>query len=172
MELSKENYPSPEDMESVYLNLSYLPLSLKLLLSKTFSAKDTSVQVASIGQAIIQQVRPKTVVIPLQIGLAVQMHQHFGSRFLVESLHNHGFCSSYGEVQKFERNVAFFHGTDIPELNDACESVFMQYSADNVDHNIRTIDGLNTFHGMGIIVAVTPKLTRRSIIPRLQDVSS
>ena len=38
----------------------------------------------------------------------------------------------------------------------------MQYTADNVDHNIRTLDGLDTFHGMGIVVSVkkvVPKCT-------------
>ena len=34
----------------------------------------------------------------------------------------------------------------------------MQYVADNVDHNIRTLDGSGTFHGMGIITAITPKI--------------
>ena len=33
-----------------------------------------------------------------------------------------------------------------------------QWSADNVDHNIGTLDGKNTFHGMGMIAAVTPNL--------------
>ena len=28
---------------------------------------------------------------------------------------------------------------------------FVQYVADNVDHNVCTLDGQNTFHGMGII---------------------
>ncbi|WAR17805.1 hypothetical protein MAR_032399 [Mya arenaria] len=37
------------------------------------------------------------------------------------------------------------------------------YVADNVDHNIRTIDGHGTFHGMGIIACVTPATS--SIVP-------
>ena len=28
--------------------------------------------------------------------------------------------------------------------------------ADNVDHNISTIDGKDTFHGLGIITTITP----------------
>ena len=32
----------------------------------------------------------------------------------------------------------------------------MQFVADNVDHSIRTLDGNNTFHGMGMIATVTP----------------
>ena len=41
----------------------------------------------------------------------------------------------------------------LPELPPG---LFLQWSADNVDHNSRTLDGRNTFHGMGIIAAVTP----------------
>ena len=43
----------------------------------------------------------------------------------------------------------------------------MQHVADNVDHDICTIDGLNTFHGMGIIATVTPKLTIRNHVPKI-----
>ncbi len=32
----------------------------------------------------------------------------------------------------------------------------VQYVADNVDHNVATLDGKGTFHGMGIIMTVTP----------------
>jgi hypothetical protein len=31
------------------------------------------------------------------------------------------------------------------------------YVADNVDHNVRTLNGLNTFHGMGVILATVQK---------------
>ena len=33
------------------------------------------------------------------------------------------------------------------------EDAFVQYSADNVDHNTCNIDGKGTFHGMGISMA-------------------
>ena len=36
------------------------------------------------------------------------------------------------------------------------QNAFVQWSADNVDHNIGTIDGKNTFHGMGMVASVTP----------------
>jgi len=39
-------------------------------------------------------------------------------------------------------------------LNGATSaSAFTQFIADNVDHNVCTLDGLHTFHGMGIIAA-------------------
>ena len=70
----------------------------------------------------------------------------------IDTLNSHGFCSSYSEVQQFSRNAAVHHYTDIPDLNGE----FVQYAADNVDHNVRTLDGKDTFHGMGIISTVTP----------------
>ena len=39
-------------------------------------------------------------------------------------------------------------GTDIKSLVDGC---FMQHVADNFDHNLRTLNGLNTFHGMALL---------------------
>ena len=44
---------------------------------------------------------------------------------------------------------------------------FVQLVADNVDHNIRTIDGSNTFHGMGIIATFTPGVVVQRAIPRV-----
>ena len=64
----------------------------------------------------------------------------------------------------YERSAAVALGTDIPNYRP--EQV-IQYMADNVDHNIRTIDGLNTFHGMGMIVSVTPGSQTSTRVPRV-----
>ena len=45
----------------------------------------------SIGQAIMQAARPRVLLAPLQIGLGVQLHHHFVSRFRIDSLHRLGF---------------------------------------------------------------------------------
>ena len=81
------------------------------------------------------------------------MHHHFGSKFLIDCLNSMGFCSSYSEVIRFERSAAKFQGTDLPNITS---NHFIQSVAENVDHNIVTLDGHNTFYGMGIIAAVTP----------------
>ena len=44
--------------------------------------------------------------------------------------------------------------------------------ADNVDHKMQTIDGKNTFHGMGIIVAVTPRVDGTTVLKRNAKLSS
>ena len=162
---SSDSYPTiTTDAES---HARYLPASLSTFLSVLNSEKNNTLKVASIGQAIVQAARPRVVIAPLQIGLAVQLHHNFASRFLIDTLHQHGFCSSYQEVQMFNKNAALSQGTDIPSFNGE----FVQYAADNVDHNTRTLDGHNTFHGMGMIAVVTPgtkhsrNVARRKVTP-------
>ena len=102
------------------------------------------------------------------------MHRHFGSRFLINSLNKHGYCASYNEVLNYERCAAVSQGTKIPGLNTLSSETkhFIQYIGDNVDHNSRTLDGRDTFHGMGIIVAATSRLDSHSVIPRLKNVAT
>ena len=92
-------YPSFGDDHSVCEQVQYLPPSLQNLLREIFKNKDGEMRVAPLGQAIIQAARPRTVMAPLQLGLAVQVHHRFGSRGLVETLHGLGFCVPYNEVQ-------------------------------------------------------------------------
>ena len=74
------------------------------------------------------------------------------------------FCCPHKTVRDFEKNVAVVDGTDI-EIN---ENSFIQYIADNVDHNICTLDGHGTFHGMGIIATSMPISKSTKVIPRIQ----
>ena len=103
---NNNSYPSPDGMESSGKNVEYLPKSLRIFLDNLFDGKEKPVPLASIGQAIMQQVQPKALIVTLQLGLRIQMHQHFVSRFLIDSLNQHGFCVSYSEVLKYERCTA------------------------------------------------------------------
>ena len=67
-----------------------------------------------------------------------------------------GYCASYSEVQRFEENAASSITPDILGQTDIYDNKMLLFAADNVDHNIVTIDGKGTFHGMGMIAAVTP----------------
>ena len=77
-------------------------------------------------------------------------------------IHKIGFCTSYKNVRKFERNAAVSQGIDIIDP----QGKFFQYAADNVDHQIRTLNGKNTFHGMGIILAATPEVKVIRKVPK------
>lgn len=61
-----------------------------------------------------------------------------------------GLCSSYYSVQLYEAS-AIVHSS--PKIDD---EAFVQFVFDNADHNIMTLDGLNTWHCMGGICCVTP----------------
>lgn len=98
---NKANYPSSETLANVNVQLEFLPISLRLFLNEIFTEAKCDLKVSSIGQAIVQAIRPRSIIAPLQLGLAVQLHHTFKSKFLIETLYRMGFSSSYSEVQKF-----------------------------------------------------------------------
>ena len=113
----------------------------------------------------MQAVRPRVLLVPLQVGLGIQLHHHYASRFLIDTLHQHGVCCSYNQFHQFEQSAVLNYGTDIPNHS----SQFIQYVADNVDHNIRTLDGNDTFHGMGMIATITPGIKKSNLIHRVKS---
>ncbi|KAK3747020.1 hypothetical protein QZH41_001487 [Actinostola sp. cb2023] len=163
LDVINDNYPTSNEMASIDKAIEFIPKLLQHFLSILVVGKDIGLKLASIGQAIMQATRPRVILAPLQLGLSIEMHHHFASRFLVDSLHSHGFCSSYSIVQNFERSAAATQGTDIPGYTP---ERFIQYVADNVDHNTRSLDGTDTFHGMGIIATVTPNTTTSKPVPK------
>ena len=94
------------------------------------------------------------------------MHHHFASKFLIDTLSKLGFSSSYTEVKMFEVSAAAWHGNSIPAL---AKGQFAQFVADNVDRNVRALDGHNTFHGMGIIGYITPGTSNSVTVPRIAE---
>ncbi|KAK3101064.1 hypothetical protein FSP39_000693 [Pinctada imbricata] len=145
--VEREYYPSTDTLSSGQKNLDFVPKGLQHFLRELIP--ESQLKMTSIGQAIMQASRPRSLIAPLQLGLAVQLHHNFGSRFLLDELNHLGFCSSYAEVQKFESSTAISQGLlKIPGYE---ETDCLQFIADNVDHNIGTLDGKETFHGMGIV---------------------
>lgn len=163
MDSNDKSYPCADGISSVERALDFIPDLLKSFLKSILVGKEIDLKVASIAQAIIQSTIPRMILAPLQLGLAVQLHHHFASRFLIDTLNSHGFCSSYSTVQKYERSAAATQATEIPEYTP---DKFIQFVADNVDHNTRTFDGKGTFHGMGIIATVTPGTRARKSVPK------
>ena len=141
-----ESYPTA-DSSSRTNSVHFVPPLLRLFLSKLFQGKDTSLKLASIGQAIIQTSQPRVVIAPLQFSLTVLLHQHYRSKYLIDVLHALGFCLSYKEALKFERCAAVLSGCQLDDF----EGGSIKFSADNVDHNLCTLDGKGTFHGMACV---------------------
>ncbi|KAI3379074.1 hypothetical protein SNEBB_002215 [Seison nebaliae] len=160
-----DTYPTLGELKLVAA-LDHIPASLRFLLQHLFVGMDTSRKVAGIGQAVVQAVRPRAIIAPLQLGLAVQMHHMYRSRFLIDSLSTLGFSSSYAEVQRFELNAACSRAPDLLGSEIDMLDTSLLFAGDNVDHNIITLDGKGTFHGMGMIATITPGNQVSRIISR------
>ena len=124
-----------------------------------------------IGQAIIQASRPRSVIAPVMFGVGVEMDNVFGSKWLINELSHLGFSISYDEVVRYKLSV-FQSETLENFLSECIRGTFTQWVGDNVDHNVLSLDGQRSFHGMEIIAASSPRgtvplKTRPRVIPRL-----
>ena len=146
MDNNNNSCPSPDGMESSEKRVEHLSTSLRIFMDNLLERKK-SIPLASIGQAIMKQVRPKALIVHPQLDLGIQMYSHFGSRFLTDSLNKHKFCASYNEVLKYKRCAIAHQGTQIPSVSESSSAEptnFTHHVADNTDPNSRTLDGHNT----------------------------
>ena len=152
IKLSLDSYPNKDDItDSINENSCWKPNLLNTLLS--YVVPET-VKRSSICQCIIKASRPRIALPPLSFGLGIECDHAFGSKWLVNEF-KLGFSISYSEVNRFKKSVV----ANQPMGNSVINSypkVFTQFAGDNVDHNIKTLDGSGTFHGMGIIAISTP----------------
>ena len=117
---------------------------------------------AGIEHALMSAVRPRSYLSPLLIGLGVYLHRKYDSENLINILHSFGFCCSYEEVRRYQWSGLY--STPPPPDDEA----FVQFIFDNADHNIKTIDGYDTFHCMGGLKCVTPQQDNSRVIKRIQ----
>ena len=83
LDASGSDYPSTNDMSSTEQAMEFVPSLLKLFLRLLLTGKDIDVKLTSIAHAVIQGTRPQVILAPLQLGLGIQMHHHFASKFLI-----------------------------------------------------------------------------------------
>ena len=69
---------------------------------------------------------------------------------MIDELSKLGFCLPYTEVTKYKESVVKSTNAD-DILSSMFIGNFTQFVADNIAHNIRTLDGKETFHGMVMI---------------------
>ena len=82
----------------------------------------------------------------IPFGIGVDIDKSFDTRWLVDHLALLGLSISSDEVKVFKQSAAVSDSMKATETEH-----FMQCVGDNVDHNIQTLTGKGTFHGMGII---------------------
>ncbi|KAK6171855.1 hypothetical protein SNE40_018279 [Patella caerulea] len=79
VETVNDSYPKSSEL-SLASALDCLPDTVRYFCEGLISGKETKQKVASLGQAIVQAIRPRAVIAPLQLGLAVQLHYHLTLR--------------------------------------------------------------------------------------------
>lgn len=145
------SYPTTEELESVDYGLQWLPPFLRLFME---CLTNNTLKQSSIGQVLVHLIRPRSLIPPTLFGLAVELDHVFGSTWLTSELSRLGFCLGVEEVTRYKQSVVENESvTDF--LSTVLPGAFTQWSADNVDHNVRTIDGKGTFHGMGLVCCST-----------------
>jgi len=94
---------------------------------------------------------------PILFGLGAQLDFQFRSDVILQELSRLGFCVSYDEITRFKHSAVLAQSSAF-NVSDGCRcdtsirgGKFTQYVGNNVDHNVRTVDSKNTFHGMGVI---------------------
>jgi len=143
---NNQSYPTAHDITDEAKN--QLPPLLGAFMETVVTSK---LKQSAIGQSLIQAARPRGIICPIPFGLGVEMDHVFGSKFLLSELARLGFCISYDEVVRYKQSVMSTISAGDTGNESLSEAAFTQWVADNVDHNVRTLDGLGTFHGMGII---------------------
>ena len=94
-------------------------------------------------------------------GLGIEEEKVFGSKWLITELNKLGFSISSNEITRYKQSVVF--NDDIGDyLKDVMPGSFCHWSADNVDHNILSIDGKGSLYAMGIILSSTSSFSNDS----------
>ena len=156
-----EVYPSHEQISNIGLGKGWLPTYLKVFM-ESLVKKD--LKQVSIGQAIVNAVKPRSSIAPIMFGLGIEADKVFGSRWLLTELNRLGFSISHDEATRYKQSVVCNENvSDFLKTNFA--GSFSQWSADNVDHNVCAIDGKGTLHWMGVVVSTTPGTTIQGLTP-------
>ncbi|KAF0716418.1 SWIM-type domain-containing protein [Aphis craccivora] len=171
-----------EDIRSVLINTDTYPPVNQMFDNINKNIPQSNInelenKCTALSHAIMKCTRPRTFLSRLLLGISVFLHRRYGSKRLLDMLSNLGFSNKYNEVLLYE-SAAVNHPK--PKILSPAAGAFIQYSADNADININTIDGHNTVHIMGVIQIVTPKnavivdeeIPRLRIIPAAKDIAA
>ena len=138
---------------------SWVPESLLLLLRHLVTSPLKQV---SLGQCIAQAARPRSMIASIPFGVGVDIDKSFATKWFIDHLGKLGFSVTSDEVNLFKQSASA--SDDMEAASSKGGYQFTQWVADNVDHNICTLTGKGTFHGMGIIsISSSPRHTLQSI---------
>ena len=144
IEKTIDYYPTIDDITDEDRDNEWVPESLRTFLRILISS---NLKNKSLGQCITQASRPRSIMCPLMFGLGIELEKSMACKWLVDHLSRLGFCISNDEVLRYKQSA--IERSNAENRDDSPQ--FMQWVADNVDHNVTTLTGKDTLHGMGII---------------------
>ena len=150
---NSDSYPTNEDISNIEKSREWIPHHLQPLIKTIVSSE---LKQNSIGQCIVQAARTRSVITSTLFGLGTEVDHVFGSKWLINELSQLGFSISYDEVNRYKQSVIQSENLE-NLLTEYPQSTFTQWVADNIDHNVATLTGEGTFHGMRIIAVSTSK---------------
>jgi len=142
---STDQYPFNEQFDDVDRARQWMPELLNAFLGIIIRQPK---KLAAIGHSIVQTATPRTVIAPILFGLGVSLDHVFGSEWLLTTLSRLGFSLSCDEITRYNQSVVESSEDTLPHSYPAA---FTQWASDNVDHNISSLNGHASFHGMGIV---------------------
>ncbi len=98
IDLDPKLYPTAHSMTDISSQLALVPESLQMFLRPIVKIDE---RVAIWGQNFIKAYRPRSGVLPYQMGFAILDHR-FGSKWLLNKLHRLGYTESYAETQNYK----------------------------------------------------------------------
>ena len=151
MEEERDYYPN-SDIGDSKKQVNYVPFLLRTFLREIFAKRKTDMdtRVAAIGQAIIQQHRPRSIIAPMQFGLTMKAYDECPG--LINDLFKSGFCLSNDEANLFKVCAASYS----PDPFSLTRGTFGHIIGDNFDHNKNTLTGHGTIHDMGLMYVKNP----------------
>ena len=95
IDLDPKSYPTAHSMTDIHSQLALFPESHQMFLKLIVK---TDERVAVWGQNFIKASLPRSGVLPYQMGLAIQLDHRFGSKWMLNKLHQLGYTESYLET--------------------------------------------------------------------------
>jgi len=141
MEYSNDEYPNSSGLYLEMCTRSDVPSLLQIFIN---SLVLNDLKTVYIAQTLTQASRSRTYIMTLMLYLAVQLDHMYGSEQLLQYLSR--------LVARYKQPVMQQHSVSLAYVGSGDGApIFAQFATDNVDHNVRTLDGYDTFHGMEII---------------------
>lgn len=150
-------YPAPENfLDQVNADI---PRSLRLLLEEIIIKNkrkplDSEPLIVTLAHMIISATRPKSYLSPIMIGLGAMFDKIYGSRELIQTLNAAGLCASHDKIRLFQASL--LNHLESTKKSEIYKDAYTQMVIDNADHDVRTIDGRNTFRVEEGIEILTP----------------